>query len=311
MRSAEAPGSVGNLIAGFDLLGLCLEGPVDRIRAEVTDIPGVVIRRITGDGGRLPTSPEDNSAAVAVTALLRGRPDPPGVALTVEKGLPLSGGMGGSAASAVAAVVAVNALLGMGADMDTLYRAALAGEARISGGEHGDNVAPSLFGGITLSRIGRPVVSLPVPHGLSVALLHPRLELSTRELRGALPATVPMADAVAQAGHTAALVHALHSGDATLLASALEDRLAEPWRRDRIPGFAHLREAALGAGALGFGISGAGPAVLALAENRAVAERVGEAMKAAFLGAAGMEAHLHLSGVGRGAQVIEEEGELP
>lgn len=306
-----APATAGNVICGFDVLGLALGEPGDRVTALPREEPGVAIGRVTGDGGRIPRDAERNSAGVAAAALLNRFGIEAGVELVVEKGLPLSGGMGGSAASAVAAVVATDALLGIDADQATLLECSLEGEKVASGSAHADNVAPCLLGGIVLVRSGarRPVVSLPVPAGLSAALLHPRVEVATRDARAVLPDVVSMEDAVTQWGNTAALVAGLFRGDLDLVADALVDRVAEPARSSRIPGFHAVKKAALTAGAVGFGISGAGPSMLAICASPSEAERVGKAMEEAFGEAESVEADLYVSPVSEGgARVVERDG---
>ncbi len=308
--TAAAPATVGNVVCGFDVLGLALEEPTDRVSARRIGEPGVRLESVTGDDGRVPRRPEENSAGAAAAALLDAVDTrSAGVSLTLEKGLPLAAGMGGSAASAVAAVVAVDALLGLEADEDVLLDAALAGERVASGAPHADNVAPALHGGILLCRLDarRRLVRLPVPEGLSVALLQPRLELETRAARELLGDRVALADAISQWGNTAALVAALYEGDLDLLADSLVDRIAEPKRAGKVPAFRAVQEAALDAGALGCSLSGAGPSVFALAASREAASRIGESMLAAFRAGSEAGADLHVSGVGlRGARVLDD-----
>lgn len=309
--TAYAPATAGNVICGFDVLGLAVGEPGDRVTALRREEPGVVIGKVTGDGGRIPRDAARNSAGVAATALLDRFGIESGVELLLDKGLPLSGGMGGSAASAVAAALAVDAVLGIDADQTSLLECSLEGERVASGSAHADNVAPCLLGGIVLVRRGarRPVVSLPVPTGLSAALLHPRVEMATRDARAVLPDAVPMADAVTQWGNTAALVAGLFREDLDLVADALVDRVAEPARSSQIPGFDRVKEAALAAGAVGFGISGAGPSMLALCRTLSEAQRVGAAMEAAFQEEGAVEADLYVSPISeRGARVVEPGG---
>lgn len=311
--SAFAPATVGNVICGFDTFGLALEAPGDVVAARISPEQGVRITRIVGDGGRLPMDPDRNVASVAIRALLSASGRDEGIEVRIAKGLPLSGGMGGSAASAAAAVVAVDALLGTAASREVLLECALAGEALVSGGAHLDNIAPALFGGLLLVRPSRrqPIVHLPLPHGLSAALLHPDVEMSTKEGRAALGTTVDLHDAVIQWGNTAAFVNALHTGDWDLLADSLEDRIAEPRRAPLIPAFTEVRKAALNAGAVGCGISGAGPSILALCRSLADAQSVGKAMLAAYAANASQSSSLHLSPISReGARVVPTPQEL-
>lgn len=306
--TAFAPATIGNVICGFDVFGLALERPGDRVTVNASDSPGLRIRSIEGDGGRLPTDPARNSATVAISALLREAEREDGLEVSVEKGLPLSGGMGGSAASSVAGAVAADRLLGTGFAGEDLLRFALEGEVMAAGSAHLDNVAPALFGGLLLVRRDSavPIVRLPVPEGLFVALLHPDVELDTKVSRDALGTDVPLADAVGQWGDTAAFVHALHTTDWKLLADALMDRVAEPRRGGFIPGFREVRQAALEAGAVGCGISGGGPAVFSLCRGEESAREVGDAMLSRYQAAAGPTPTLYLSPVSRvGARVID------
>ncbi len=308
--TAFAPATVGNVICGFDVLGLALERPGDRVTARAVDEPGARIVKIHGIVQNLPTDPARNSAGAAVAALLEKHAPAAGVELELEKGLPLSAGMGGSAASAVAATVAANSVLGTNASPQELMEYALQGEAVAAGQAHGDNVAPSLLGGLVLVRpSGRHrILPLPVPPELSVALLHPHLELATREARAALGETVTLEATVEQMGHLAAFVHALHEGDLDLLQDSLVDRIAEPHRGPAIPGLDAVRRAALDAGALACGISGAGPSLFALCTDASTAEEVGMAMKTAFSTASPLAADLHLSPVSRaGARLVPSE----
>src|SRR5688572_14711145 len=163
---AFAPATMANLGVGFDILGLALREPGDIVRAERRDEPGVVIARIEGDGGKLTLDPRKNTAGIAAISVLASIGAPTGVALTLRKGLPLASGLGSSAASAVAAAVAVNALFGAPLRREQLLEAGLEGEAAVSG-RHADNVAPCLFGGITLvtGLEATQIFPLPVPAG--------------------------------------------------------------------------------------------------------------------------------------------------
>lgn len=302
--TAFAPGSVGNVGPGLDILGLAVAGAGDTVTAERTPGGDIVVR--AAGHPDLPTDPARNTAALAAREVLRRAAAPEvGLVLTVRKGLPLSGGQGGSAASAVAGAVAVNQLLGAPLDRDTLLAACLEAEAAVTG-RHPDNVAPSLLGGIILVRATEPadVVSLPVPRELRVVLVHPDQRLRTRDARAVLPADVPLATALHQAAQVAAMVAALAADDYALLGRALDDRIAEPARARLLPGFAAAKAAALAAGALGASISGSGPTAFALARGEARARAAGAAMQAAYAGA-GIAASVRVADVDRqGARVL-------
>jgi homoserine kinase len=302
-----APATVSNVGCGFDVLGFALDEPGDIVTAAPAEGAGVRIGRIEGDAGRLTRDPGRNTASAAVAALLDRLQTTRGITLDIHKGLPLESGVGSSGASAVAAVVAANELLGRPAGMDVLLACAMAGESAGCGAPHPDNVAPSLHGGFVLARSADPpdIVRLPVPEGLSCAVLHPHLSVKTGAARAMLGDTVRLSDAIRQWGNVGALVAALFSRDLGLLARSIEDVVAEPKRAALVPGFHAVKAAALAAGALGCSLSGSGPSVFALAAALEDARRVGDAMQKVFALESAVETDLWVSPVGtRGARVV-------
>lgn len=277
-----APGSIGNVGPGLDILGLAFAGVGDTLLAERLSTPGIVIRE--AGHPELPTDPARHSSAVAAQAVLRHAGAPrAGMAFSLTKGLPLSGGQGGSAASAVVGAVAANALLGSPLDAATLIDCCLEAEAAVSG-RHADNIAPSLLGGLVLVRSVDPVdvIPIPVPRELTIVLAHSDQRLRTQEARAVLPRDLPLGIALAQAANIAAMVAACAAGDLSLLSRALDDRIAEPVRSKLLPGFQAAKAAAIGAGALGASISGAGPTSFALCAGRVAGDRVAAAMRTAY-----------------------------
>ncbi len=285
--TAFAPATIANLGVGFDIIGLALREPGDTVRAEFSDAPGVTVAAIEGDGGRLPRDPAKNTACVAAQTVLRTVGETRGVALSIQKGLPLASGMGSSAASAVAGAVAVNALLGSPLSKAELLPACLDGEEMASG-RHPDNVAPCLFGGITLiyGVETSQIAQLPIPDSLWFALVTPAVEVPTAKARAALPPSVPLKQMVAQTAGVARLIDALHRGDLAAMAAAMEsDTVIEAARASLMPMLMEVRSAAKAAGALGLAISGAGPTLCAVCEGEAAAELVAGAMAAVYNGA--------------------------
>ncbi|MDE2761408.1 MAG: homoserine kinase [Gemmatimonadota bacterium] len=303
-----APASVSNLGCGFDVFGLALEEPGDEVAVRGVAGSGIVSLTVAGGGGRVPGDPASNAATIAAQSVMHRLGSDAGVAVELRKGIPLASGLGGSAASAVAGAVAADALLGGGLDRTALLECALLGEREGSGANHADNVAPSLAGGFVLVLPGRTpqVVELPTPAGLTLAVAHPAIEVETLRARTILGDTIPLAAGVRQWGHTAGLVAGLFREDWELIAHCLCDAVAEPLRAKLVPGFAKVREAALGAGAAGAGLSGSGPSVFALCRGRTVAERAAAAMAAAFCDEAGLGSDTVVSPVNRvGARVLE------
>ncbi|MCU0975321.1 MAG: homoserine kinase [Steroidobacteraceae bacterium] len=280
---AFAPASVGNVGIGFDILGHTVKAVGDRVRARRTAEKGIRIASITGSAAALPLEPEKNTAGMALVSMASALSLPFGIEIEIEKGIPLGSGLGGSAASAVAAVVAGNALLDAPLSKLELLKFAMHGEAVASGSVHVDNIAPSLFGGLVLTvGIDHPrTKQIPVPPSIRCVLAHPHMFLSTREARRVLRKTVDLSDFVWQTANLAGFLSACYTNDLAMLRDAFEDVIIEPQRATLIPGFKAVKQAAMGNGALGCSISGAGPTVFAWAEEP-YAEGVRVAMVEAF-----------------------------
>jgi homoserine kinase len=284
---AYAPGGIGNMGPGLDVLGCAVTGAGDTIELEWVDaMSGTTLTIAEAGHPELPTHPGRHAASIAALAVLRMAPERPSrsVLMRATKGLPLAGGQGGSAASAVAGAVAMNALLGSPFDERVLLDAALEAEAAVAG-RHADNVAPALLGGVILVRSVDPLdlVRLPYPAALRIVLVQPEQRLPTAQARAVLPGVVERGVAVRQSANVAAMVAALTSGDLDLLRRALDDGIAEPARAPLLPGFREAKAAALEAGALGCSISGAGPTSFAFSSDDVAAEQIGVAMVAAYL----------------------------
>ncbi|NRA95877.1 MAG: homoserine kinase [Planctomycetes bacterium] len=292
--TATAPATIANLGPGFDLLGLALPAPCDRVTARLMGASGVRIASQIGDDGRLPTEAERNTAGIAAMATLRRAGIDVGIELDIDKGMPIGSGLGSSAASAAAAACAVNALIGSPLRRSELVAACVDAEAAVSG-RHADNVAPSLLGGLVLVLSVDPldIVRLPVPEGLLAVVATPDFELETRRAREALPKNVPLTDATFNSGRLAAFVTACFSNDLGLLARAVDDRLHVPARAPLIPGCEDVMQSARDAGALASSISGSGPSVFAFCHGAETSTRVASAMREAFA-KAGLDSHAHV-----------------
>lgn len=277
--TAFAPATTGNAAVGFDVLGFAANVIGDTVTVHRVDQPGVRVLRISDS--RLPTAATENTASVALLAMIDALGLDFGFNVEIDKGIPLGSGLGGSAASAVGAVVAANRLLDEQCSNEQLFGWALAGEAVASGHAHPDNVAPCLYGGLTLTT-ARGVRVLPVPAGVHVGLTHPHMSIETRVAREILPREIPLALAVEQMGHLAAFVDAAHRGDAEAFVHHCRDLIVQPHRKALIPGFDEVQAAAFAAGAQAFSLSGSGPTVFALSLDLTTADAVARAVEQAF-----------------------------
>lgn len=281
---AFAPASVANVAVGFDLLGYAVAGVGDTVTVRRIDAPEVRIAAIRGAAVDLPRQAAANTAGAALIALRQALAVPFGFEIEIDKGIPLSSGMGGSAASCVAALVAANALLDAPLGREQLYLHALDGEAVASGSRHGDNLGPMFLGGLVLSTLER-LVPVPVPPNWHSLLVHPDAQLETRRARAALQGSYALGEFVAQSTNLALVLAGCHAGDAGLVRAGLRDVLVEPRRAPLIAGFAAAQQAALAAGAMGASISGAGPSVFAWFETADAAQAAAAEVRAAFAAA--------------------------
>lgn len=289
-----APATVANLSCGFDVLGCCLDSVGDEMQIKKNDNKEVRITKITGQD--LPLDANANVAGVAVKALLKELQSDQGFDIEIYKKIKPGSGIGSSAASSAGAVFAVNQLLGQPFNTRALVQFAMQGELLASGNAHADNVAPALLGGFSLVRSYCPleVIALPVPPELRVVVLHPLIEIKTKDSRSIIKQNVTLKQAINQWGNLGAFISALYTRDYDLLGRSLQDEIVEPIRSILIPYFNELDQLSAENGALGFGISGSGPSVFALCKGDENAKNVRNAFSN-FYDRKGIDFDLYLS----------------
>ena len=276
--TVSAPATIANLVCGFDILGMALEEPRDILQVSITGSPGIQITN--NDDFDLPSDPMQNVAGVALQAMLNEYPHTAGFNMISHKQIKPGSGLGSSAASAAGAVVAANILLDQYFSKEQLVKFAMAGEELASGVRHADNVAPCIYGGITLIRSLEPtdIIPLAVPE-LYVTVIHPQIEIKTSDARQILRKNVLLKDAIVQWGNIAGLVTGFLKNDHALISRSLTDILIEPVRSILIPGFKEIKTSCVQAGALGGGIAGSGPSIFMLSANKQTAMDVQSNMK--------------------------------
>jgi len=307
--TAIAPASIGNVGVGFDVLGLAFGAAHDRVTAVREDRPGVRLDEVSGLVESLPGVVGDNSALAAAKAVLDAGGADFGVRLSIDKGIPISAGMGGSAASAVAGAAAANALLAKPFETDALLPFAIEGERVSSDPPPWDNVVASLLGGLTIVASESPAMidRLPVPQGVVALLFHPSAKTETRAARRLLRPDVPMRIAVEQSRRMAAFVAGCATNRLDLVRAGLDDLLVEPQREHLLPALRAVKRGALGAGALGCSFSGSGPSIFALAAEED-AHLVQAAMAKAFE-ESGLEAHAYRAPMGSAGVRVEQRAQ--
>lgn len=276
-----APATVANVVCGFDCLGFCLNEPNDVMTVRLINEKTVRIKHL--DNYNLPIEPEQNVAGKALLAVLDKIDENIGFEVEITKGISPGSGIGSSAASAGGAVVAANKLLGKRFSDNELVELAMYGEMVASGAKHADNIAPCILGGFTLVRSIEPmdVIQINYPD-LFVTAIHPQIEIKTSYAREILPKEVPLKSAIRQWSDVGSLIAGLQQGDYDLISRSLQDFIIEPVRKTLIPHFDDLKIESIKAGALGGGISGAGPSVFMFSKDLETAESVKEAMNKVY-----------------------------
>ncbi|MBS1746629.1 MAG: homoserine kinase [Bacteroidetes bacterium] len=289
----HSPATVANLVCGFDILGLCLNEPCDELSVEISPEPGVQI--INNDDFDLPEQAEKNVSGAALLALLEETKDVTGFIITSKKKIMPGSGIGSSAASAAGVVVAANHLLNNRYTKQDLVRFAMNGEKVACGVKHADNIAPCIYGGVTLIRSVFPldIISIEAPD-LHITVVHPQIEVRTADARQILKQQVQLKDAIKQWGNIAGLVAGFIQHDYDLISRSLEDVIIEPVRSILIPGFYEIKKASKVAGALGGGISGSGPSIFMLSKDAQTALQVEAAMKNVY-DKLGVAYHTHVT----------------
>jgi homoserine kinase len=239
-RLVRAPASSANLGPGFDSFAAAL---------------GIHMTLEVQETGRFAVETDLKIARDRRNLAVRGfarLASPERFTFRIASDIPLSGGLGSSAAAYVAGLMAADHAFELDADL-------LAIASELEG--HPDNVAAALLGGFVVCADGR-ASRFEAPAGLEAALVVPHRAVRTKQARAALPAEVPMADAVFNTAHGALLMLGLARGDWDLVAAGLDDRLHQPRREHLYPQSMALVRRARDLGALGATISGAGPTVL-------------------------------------------------
>lgn len=270
------PATTANLGPGFDCLGLAL-GLRNEIGMTAVSKPGLRVK-VDGEGvGQIPTNERNLAvrAAERVFALVGKRPS--GIHLHQTNHIPVSSGLGSSAATVLGGVLAANALVDGGLSDQQLVELAVAMEG------HPDNVVPAFYGGLTLSVMegdALHVEAITVPP-MQVVIVLPDFDLPTAQARAALPAQIPLRDAVFNISRVGLVLRALERGDFAALALAMQDKLHQPYRLPLVPGMANAFAAAREVGATAVTLSGAGPSVAAFAP--ANHEAITQAIQDAFI----------------------------
>ena len=312
-RNAFAVGrafcSTANLGSGFDTFGLALDKYSDSVNVRFTKGKKIRILVRGPEAHDLPTEASRNSAGPPTRELLKRARLKRGLQVTIIKNVPQGLGLGSSGATAAACVKAVDHLLNLRLPKNELVRVASLGEKAVAGTDHADNVAASLLGGFVVVY-DKPVRTIEIkpPSRLSVVVVIPKLGMQrdkTRKARKLVPKRIEIQKAVLNIGRASAITAGFAKGDIELIGSGMKDEIAEPYRRDQIPGYDDVKRLALEAGAAGVSISGAGPSILALVDlERQAPLKIAHAMIKGF-SRNNLQSQWFLARPAEGAKVIK------
>lgn len=280
---AYAPASIGNVSLGFDVLGAAL-APIDgSLLGDTVELEQAEQFSLQVKGPFAHKLPSDQSQNIVtrcyeyfVKRLSKIKHDFPSVAMTLNKNLPIGSGLGSSASSVVAALYGLNEFYGNPFDEHQMLLLMGELEGQISGSVHYDNVAPCYLGGMTLmvETEDEIITQLPVLDDWYWVVCYSGISVSTSAAREILPKQVSLKDCLTFGRQLAVFVDALHRKDAALAAKMMRDVIAEPHRKSLLPNFDMSRAFSLSSGALAFGISGSGPTVFAVCDDKDSAQNI-------------------------------------
>ncbi|OCA80009.1 homoserine kinase [Chryseobacterium contaminans] len=277
----KIPATVANLVCGFDILGMAVNDPYDEMEIRLLETPEIIIKHKDLFG--LPEEPCKNVAGIVLLKIQEHFNLKNGFEVIIHKHIKPGSGLGSSAASAAGAVMGANIVLGNIMSKDEMVHFAMFGEELASGVRHADNIAPCIYGGITLVKSTNPIDIIPLNSpDLFVAAVHPQVEVKTSDSRQILKKNITLKSAVEQWGNIAGLVAGIQKNDFALIGRSLNDVIIEPVRSILIPRFDEIKSKSLQLGALGGGISGSGPSIFMLAEKKETAEKIADLMKAMY-----------------------------
>jgi homoserine kinase len=307
--TVKAPATTANLGPGYDVFGLALAQPSDKVTLK--QIPSGVKIEVSGlSATAIPTAPEKNTAGVVAAHVLKEFSLKTGVHVKIEKGILPGMGLGSSAASAAAVAYGLNYMFSLNLNNSQLIRLAAKGEVASAGFEHADNVSAAICGDFVIIKSYNPleIVNLKAPVDMDVCVAYPHVATpgnKTEKARSVVPKQVTIEKLVHNIGRAAAMASGFATGNVDLIGEAMSDVIVEPARAFLIPAYERVKENALKAGACGVTISGAGPAMISIVNKRkADAAKVAAAMKAGFE-SAGVEATAFVTKPGKGACVME------
>ena len=304
-----APATTANMGPGFDVFGLALEQPRDK----VTLLPiskGIELEIAGLWSAKKTLAPEESPLEIVARQILNEFSLKTGVSIRIERGILPGIGLGSSAASVAAVAYGMNRLFDLKLDERHLIQFAAKGEVATAGFEHADNVSAAICGNFVVIKSYNPleIVKLAAPEDMQICVAYPHFETpanKTEKARLVVPKQISIDKLVYNVGRAATMAIGFATGDVDLIGNSMSDAVVEPARIFLIPGYEKVKSNALKAGACGVAISGAGPAMIGIVNRRkADATKIARAMKEGFE-SVGLEATAYNTKPGKGVQLME------
>ena len=271
----RAPATIANLSCGFDVLGLCIKNPFDEIKITKNNDCNVVINIQDSPFSDIPDNPNQNTGGIPAQLIINHFNLDFGFNIDIKKGIPLCGGLGSSAATAAGVVYGINEILDKKLSFSDMIKYALEGEKLSSDSPHADNIGPCIAGGLVLIRGTKSLDLINIPiDNYYFAIIHPDILIDTKSARKILPKKIDLGSAIKQWGNVASLTYGFSSKNIDLIKKSMKDYIIEPIRSKLIPAYDDIKGKALDNGAIGCSISGSGPSIFALCEDRNKAENI-------------------------------------
>lgn len=273
MIKIYAPASIGNINVGFDVLGLALS-PIDgSFLGDSVIIEKYHKFKLINSGkffDQLPINLKDNIIYYCWKNFCKkiGKNFP--LKITLQKNMPIGSGLGSSACSIVSSILGMNIFFGKPLNKFDLLSLMGKMEGKISGSIHYDNVAPCFLGGLQLIINKNNVISQNIPffENWLWIIAYPGIKISTIESRSILPKTFSKKDCIDHSRYLAGFIHASYTKQSILASNLMKDCIAEPYRIKLLPDFLKVKKFTKSIGALAFGISGSGPTIFAVCDNK-------------------------------------------
>lgn len=269
MKIVDSYCSSANMGAGFDVFALALGAFKDRLTISYRDSND---RKIILKYENEIIHPLQNTSGVAIKTLMDEYDINGTVFIEIEKGIPISAGLGGSGASAVAAVSGLNDELRLNLNPTEIIRFSSKGEEKFSGTGHVDNVSASLFGDFVIVKNKFPhlIKKIHFPEWIYFHLLviNGDIQNKTMKARSVIKSEISLENTVNNIANASLFVAGIMTDDRETISEGLNDNIVEPMRSNLYPYFPELKEKSRTFGAIGSAISGAGPSVITLCDEK-------------------------------------------